>query len=401
MHKKLKILFISECVTLAHICRPYSLASGLDAEKYDVTLAWNRSYSSLFPPFSFKEKKINSLSSAEFLKIVKNGSVVFSRKLLQEYIKEDNALFDEFKPDMVVGDFRLSLAISARLRNIPWINISNAYWSKLANPPLVMPDHFIMNLIGAPLAESLFNMVRPIIFGLHALPLVALMKQKGLIPPPKDIRELFIYGDYTLFCDSPYLIPIPNLPKNQTYLGPILWSPHVQKPAWWFDAISKKPLIYITLGSSGDYALIPKIVKSLKDLQVSVILATATKEAIPDLPSNVYQAPYLPGIEASAHSDLVICNGGSPTTQQALSQGVPVIGIASNLDQHLNMSFIERAGLGKCLRAIILDTRVLRELVQQMLENSEMKKRAIEMKRLFLETDPIKNFNAFLEKHFF
>jgi UDP:flavonoid glycosyltransferase YjiC (YdhE family) len=60
---------------------------------------------------------------------------------------------------------------------------------------------------------------------------------------------------------------------------------------------------------------------------------------------------YLPGEEAARRARLVICNGGSPTSQQALAAGVPVIGIASNLDQFLNMGTLVRAGAGEIVRA--------------------------------------------------
>lgn len=400
MGKKLKILFISECVTLAHIARPYTLACGLDAESYDVTLAWNKSYPSLFPSFPFKEKTIHSMKSSEFTDRLKKGSVLYNRRILEEYIREDEKLFNECKPDIVVGDFRLSLAISARLAKIPWINLTNAYWSLSSNPKFIVPDLSIVNLFGIRLAQKIFDFVRPIAFGVHALPISGLMKKNGLTPPPLNIANMYVQGDYTFFCDSPYLVPIKNLPSNQEYLGPILWSPDIQKPAWWNEAIAKKPIVYITLGSSGDPTFIPKIINAMRDLPVTILLATAVKEAIPDLPRNVYQSPYLPGIEASKYSDLVICNGGSPTTQQALSQGVPVLGIASNLDQYLNMSFVEKAGVGKCLRAGLFDPLFLRETIVGMLKNNLMKKNALEMKKLFSETDSIQRFNSLLEKHF-
>jgi len=62
-------------------------------------------------------------------------------------------------------------------------------------------------------------------------------------------------------------------------------------------------------------------------------------------------ADYLSGEAAAARARLVICNGGSPTTQQALSAGVPVLGIPNNLDQYLNMQAVASAGAGQLLRA--------------------------------------------------
>ena len=46
----------------------------------------------------------------------------------------------------------------------------------------------------------------------------------------------------------------------------------------------------------------------------------------------------------------MICNGGSPTSYQALLHGAPVLGIPGDLDQYLNMHYLEKSGLGLALR---------------------------------------------------
>jgi UDP:flavonoid glycosyltransferase YjiC (YdhE family) len=78
------------------------------------------------------------------------------------------------------------------------------------------------------------------------------------------------------------------------------------------------------------------------------------------LPDNVHIADYLPGEQAAQRSRLVICNGGSPTSQQALAAGVPVLGIAGNLDQYLNMAGVVRSGAGMLLRSDRLAEEALR-----------------------------------------
>lgn len=47
---------------------------------------------------------------------------------------------------------------------------------------------------------------------------------------------------------------------------------------------------------------------------------------------------------------MVVCNGGSPTSYQALAKGVPVLGLPGNLDQFLNMYYLEKNRLGLSLR---------------------------------------------------
>lgn len=66
---------------------------------------------------------------------------------------------------------------------------------------------------------------------------------------------------------------------------------------------------------------------ALADLPVTVIAATAGRNHLKNVPANAFVADYLPGEAAAARSAVVLCNGGSPTTQQALAAGVPVIGL--------------------------------------------------------------------------
>jgi UDP:flavonoid glycosyltransferase YjiC (YdhE family) len=93
-------------------------------------------------------------------------------------------------------------------------------------------------------------------------------------------------------------------------------------------------------------------------------MRTYTKRAHP---LNTYIADYLPGLEAAARAKLVICNGGSLTCQQALAVGVPVLGIASNMDQFLNMEALTKAGLARMLRADRLSVGKIRSVVTTMI----------------------------------
>ena len=77
----------------------------------------------------------------------------------------------------------------------------------------------------------------------------------------------------------------------------------------------------------------------------------------------------LPGTAAAARADLVVCNGGSPTSYQALVQGTPVLGIPGNLDQYLNMHYLEKAGLGRCLRGTQLSAGTVADAAHRLLHD--------------------------------
>jgi UDP:flavonoid glycosyltransferase YjiC (YdhE family) len=98
-----------------------------------------------------------------------------------------------------------------------------------------------------------------------------------------------------------------------------------------------------------------------------VIAATAGRINPDKVPGNAFVADYLSGEEAARRASLVICNGGSPTTQQALAAGVPVLGLPSNLDQYLNMEAIKRTTAGDYLRAGQCESRGIRDAARRLL----------------------------------
>src|SRR5262245_25100230 len=127
--RRKRILFVAEAVTLAHVARPVYLARGLDAARYDVHLACDGRYDRLLGELPFARHPLHSISGEQFLRALDQGSPLYDAATLDAYVQEDVALLKALAPDVVVGDFRLSLAVSARLTNTPYATISNAYWS--------------------------------------------------------------------------------------------------------------------------------------------------------------------------------------------------------------------------------------------------------------------------------
>jgi UDP:flavonoid glycosyltransferase YjiC (YdhE family) len=363
------ILFVAEAVTLAHVARPITLAQSLDIKRFRITLACDNRYQALFPNLEMAFLPLQTIPSAQFNRALAEGKPVYDTATLRAYVRNDLALMDKLQPDLVVGDFRLSLAVSARLARIPYFAISNAYWSPCAKLTFPLPEHPLTRVIGVALAQRLFRLVRPGVFAYHSVPFNKIRREFGLPSLSYNLREIYTEADQTLYADIPYVVPTTSLPPHHHWLGPVLWSPQVQLPDWWTHLAKEQPIIYVTLGSSGENHRLPVILRALADLPVVVIAATAGGVLPKNLPNNVKVAPFLPGIEASARSCLVICNGGSPTTQQALAAGVPVIGVVNNMDQHLNMLCLEAAGVGLRLRAGQLTSDRLQEAVNRLLQD--------------------------------
>lgn len=364
-----RVLFFSEAVTLAHLARPLVLAQSLDSTNYELQFAVDSRYRQFIDDASLDCRPIHSLSSERFLQALSRGAPLYDAQTLANYVREDLQLIEAFKPDVVVGDFRLSLAVSARLVKVPYVTLSNIYWSPFAIQRYTVPELPFTRLLSPALAQVVFNLARPLTFAMHTRPMNAVRKEFGLAPSGWDLRRVYTEADYTLYADIPGMVETKHLPPEHQYLGGVLWSPPVPNPQWWEQIPDDRPVIYLTLGSSGDIGVLPMLLSVLGGLDLYVIVATAGRAVDFDVPENVFVADYLPGMEAVARSSLVVCNGGSPTTQQALSCGVPVLGLPSNLDQYLNMAPIVRRGAGLSIRSGGIKAAALAESVRQLLDN--------------------------------
>jgi UDP:flavonoid glycosyltransferase YjiC (YdhE family) len=383
-----KILFVAEAVTLAHVGRPLALARTLDRQRYDVHFACAPGYEQFFKGSELTMWPLNSISSARFLAALAAGKPVYDARTLAQYVDDDMRLLMAVRPDVVIGDFRLSLSVSARLAQVPYVGLINAYWSPYVHQHYQVPAIALARVLPIPLADRLFRLVRPLAFALHSRPLNSVRRAYHLPSLGYDLRRIYTDADHVLYADIPEMFPAHDLPITHSYLGPVIWSPPTELPPWWDALPVGRDIVYVTLGSSGQGALLPKVLQALAPLPLTVIAATAGNIDPGLLPENVYVADYVPGEQAARRSRLVICNGGSPTSQQALAAGVPVLGIAGNLDQYLNMAGLVRAGAGALLRSDRLLEEQLRATALRLLAEAEPRKAAGRVAQQFVHYDP-------------
>jgi UDP:flavonoid glycosyltransferase YjiC (YdhE family) len=387
-----RVLFVAENATMAQVVRLAVLARGLDPARYQVHFACAGFDPMVFEGTSFARHDIYSLPREIVEKASSEGKPIYEEAVLEKYVEQELALFAQVKPDVVVGDFRLSLSTSGALARIPVATLINAYWSPHAvRDAFPVPDHPMVRLVGETVATKFFPQVMPKVFASFAKPINSVRKRRGL-PPIGSLLEVLTHGDRTLFPDTPQLVPTANGPSHHVYLGPILWSPAVPLPAWWNAVPDNKPIVYLTLGSSGKHEVLPTVLRALAKLDVTVLLSSAGRELPTELAPNVFAAAYLPGNQAAARASLVISNGGSTTGYQALAGGVPVLGIASNFDQFLAMKAIVTAGAGIVLRAGSLKEGAVREAVQRGLAEPGYRSAARMVMEDFARHDSVQRF---------
>jgi UDP:flavonoid glycosyltransferase YjiC (YdhE family) len=394
-----RLLFVTENITLAQVVRLLALARRLPRDEYEVHFACGDSEPWLFEGTAFRRWPLFTLDGARGLAALAKGDRIYDGGTFERYLADELRVFDAVKPDLVIGDFRLSLAVSTKLYGLHCASLINAYWSPYAvRDGFPVPDHPIVRLVGVERARRYFPQAMPRVFAHFAAPLNGLRKRHGL--PPQSLLEQLCFGDTVLYPDLPELCPIEGAPPHHRYLGAVPWSPNAPLPPDLLAGDSAAPLVYVTLGSSGDTGALAAVLAGLEGLPLRGVLASAGRSIPARVPANFRVVDFVAGDQLSRHARFVVTNGGSGTGYQALAAGVPVLGIPSNLDQYLAMEAITRAGAGVTLRSGSLTAHEVRRAAVQLLEDIAMQRRAAEWGRRFAAFDCHERFQGWLEEFF-
>ena len=305
-----RILFVAENVTTAQVSRLATLARALPEDRFEVVFACADFHPVVFANTRFERRRIHSLPREQILRAVAAGRQAYDATVLDQYLVEESRLLREVRPDLVVANFRPSLTISVPLAGASLATVINAHWSPYAvRDRFPVPDHPTVKMVGVDMARRFLSKALPTAFSLFAKPVNGLRKKHGL-RPFGDLLKVMTWGDLTLYPDIPELAPTRGVPSTHHYLGAVDWSAPVAAPAWWDQLDPNRPIVYVTLGSSGSLEAWPALAAGLGELPVNVMLATAGRVDAARLPPNFWTAELLPG-HGSANPELRPPPGGS------------------------------------------------------------------------------------------
>jgi UDP:flavonoid glycosyltransferase YjiC (YdhE family) len=278
------------------------------------------------------------------------------------------------------------------------VNIIDAYWSRRAvRERFPMPDHPIVRLTGEKIAERIFPFAMPMLFRYFAAPTNELRRKHGL-PALGDLLDVVNWGDRVIFPDDPLITPLTHRASYETFLGPVLWSPQIPLPEYWDELGRDRPMIYATLGSSGTIKAVPPVLEALGEMDVDVVFSTAARFIPKNTPPNVHVVEMIPGDLAARKASVVVCNGGASTGYQALSEGTPIVGIPSNIDQLLAATAMRDAGAGLFLRAATVTSAKVRAAVERVMREESFTEAAQRVAASFAGFDPHARFQALIDE---
>ena len=294
---------------------------------------------------------------------------------LAAHVKADLKIFTQEQPDLVLGDFRLSLSTSCELANIPLAVTLNAAWTNYYTAQVRAPEHlWITRMLGRRLTTYLLPWIKNTILRLDSRPFRRYRREHGL-PPRHNIWDIW-RGDLNLIVDTPDYGPTEELPDSFQYIGPIVWEPNIDPPPWLAHLDPDRPTVYFTMGSTGYPHVFELAVELFGNSDYQGVMTTAGMAQFHTLPKNFFAVDYAPGSAIMKRSDVVVCQGGNGTIYQALSHGVPLIGIPTMHDQEFNLDRVVALGAGIHLSELNFRSEHLEKAVKEVLVNGNYREAA-------------------------
>jgi UDP:flavonoid glycosyltransferase YjiC (YdhE family) len=352
---KKTLIFAVAGYNLAETGRMLEIAKAVRADFDVLFMSYGGRFEDLIEKEGFALRKMEpSLTSKKLdrLRLLLNGDTwitvnYFSYKELVPRVENEVRLFRELKPAAVLTGWCLSVAVSARVAKVSFVNVLHStsiqeyYQAGLQQ----WPDRLyrLRRLFSDERLNRRIN--RRILTA--ALPVRAYNRignEYGL-ERFKSFVEL-IEGDYTLLADIPEWVGLPDLRSNIHHVGPLPARLELDIPEEVVRIPKDKPIVYFAMGSSGNARLIADIIEGFRDKPYRVI--APVKALVEDMqihvPPNVMVTGFLPAHEVNLMADLSVIHGGQNTVMNACLSGTPIVGMGMHPEQEANLEACVRKG---------------------------------------------------------
>jgi hypothetical protein len=316
------------------------------------------------------EPEISGKGFHEDLKPSSNN-FVGSKKLAIDLLKGEIKAYHELKPDIVIHGFWPFASIARRMteKEIPGICFlpipmeKGLYGSSLMKD---VPDQ-IKPLTYLPISVRRYIMrLMPSSLKLKA----PIMKQNNILNAAascgwtgKKLENIFdiLESDLTIVNDLPEFYEGQPIPENFKIVGP-LYAPNGSNtidPSIMnvLNDDSSDLKIFCTMGSSGTKKQLLEAIEAIVSVKDSrwnaVILAPSSVCPINEALAFVKNKPgiyvtdkFVPAPLINSMVDVVVSHGGQGTVQTAIASGTPVVGVAMQPEQQINLDNVVLKGAG-------------------------------------------------------
>lgn len=278
----------------------------------------------------------------------------------------------EVQPDIVIHSFWQIGNIAARMEGIPTISF-------LPVPPSIVVDGLHKSRLGLVTQHNLTQ---------------AIMDAGWQGEPPTTIYDQCA-ADLTIISDLPQFYDGREIPPDIAITGPLITMGTYgeamdQKMLSMLTVEDGRSKILITMGSSGTKAAILEATRAITTAGATnwnaIILASPAicrieeiQQIIGDNPAICVTDQFVPALPIAELADCVVTHGGQATIQTALAGGAPIVGVAMQMEQQINLDFIASAGAGIRLGADQWRASAIQRAIRTVIEDPSYTMRAQEL----------------------
>jgi len=340
---------------------------------------------------------------------------VGEKDLAVKLIKGEIKAYQEIKPDVVLYGFWPMAGLARRMveKEIPGICFL----------PLPLTEAFLDIIPDVPEQIKLFailpykiriNLFRRIPKFIKKR--IPLLRQTNIRQAAMEIGwkgepllNLFslLKADLTIINDLPDYYDQKVFPDNVIFTGPLFSRSNSEdtvnlRMQEVFNSNNGKIKIYCTLGSSGAKKQLLEIVRVFTEGEGlkwnAVILSPPSvcpieeaKAALGKRDGVYITDEFVPAQKINSMADIVVCHGGQGTVQTALASGTPLVGVAMQQEQFINLSNIALYGAGIRIPFAKWKAEKIRNSICGILNNKSYKNNAMKLKSKIETNDGKKN----------
>ena len=309
----------------------------------------------------------------------------YTPEFIEKCVQAEVAIIQKYQPNLLIGDMRFSLTISAKITKTPYISLVNGYLTDYFNPvgAILTNDKpslrfKAVNWLGKRLQNrQKLNLAKPF---------RKVARRFGL----KDLNSLydFLRGDLTLVADIPEFCPLESLPEAVKYIGPLIWEGGKidELPDFFQKLSSEDQLIYVTLGNTGKVNLVKWVYEAFAEREgYKIVITTGAFVHLnaDQFPDHFLVRQFLPGTAVLKHAAFCIHCGGNGTTYQVLREGIPALVVPFNTDQLINAHLVKKHQVGVAISPTGMNSDQLLQAMKKLEENTVYRKNVLRFKSLF------------------
>lgn len=340
-------------------------------------------------------------------------NLIGTEKLAEEMINGEIKAYKELQPDIILHGFWPMASLARRMMDkaipgicfVPLPLVSNFFdvlpdvpeqlkiFSIFSKPVRLWLFRHIPNFIKARVPILRQNNIRYTVYklgwkGEKLVNTFDLLKADLTI-----VNDLLDYYEQSKFPSNvKFTGPLFSIPDNDEAIDPEILKV--------FDPKNNRPKIFCALSSSGSEEMLKEVIKVFvygEGLNWNAVILSPhfsiekARELVGNREGIYITDKFIPAQKVNAMADITVCHGGQGTVQTAIYSGTPIVGVAAQQEQFINLSNVEAHGAGIRISITKWNTDNIQKSASKILADKRYKESMLKLRERITKTDGAKN----------